>query len=87
MSPETCAPLRKLCPCCGEETLYKCGRSVLSRDPTDPAQACPSGQRGSEGREGPTGLQICIDCVDEVGNFFQRAYDARAVRMEHKADI
>ena len=58
-------------------TLIRCGRIVLERDPTGP-EACPSYEGG--------GLFVCIDCADAVGDFLRRGYDARAVRMEHKAE-
>jgi hypothetical protein len=29
---------------------------------------------------------ICTDCADVVCDFLQRAYDARAVRMEHREE-
>jgi hypothetical protein len=53
---------------------FQCGRVVLQRDPTKPAEACPGG------------LTICWDCSDEFGEFMKAAYDARAVRMEHQGE-
>lgn len=58
-------------------SFYECGRTVLTRDPTGP-QACPS--------YGSDGLFMCADCEDVVKDFFKRAYDARAVRMEHREE-
>jgi hypothetical protein len=57
--------------------LYECGRVVLNRDPTT-KEACPS--------YGGAGLFICADCTDDVCGFFDKAYNARARRMEHRAD-
>jgi hypothetical protein len=57
--------------------FYKCGRVVLSRDPTGP-QACPS--------YGGAGLFMCPDCEEVVTDFFKRAYDAQARRMEWRTD-
>lgn len=55
----------------------RCGRVVLERDPTG-EEACPS--------HGGGGLFICVSCLDDVADFMRRAYDARAVRMEHKEE-
>jgi hypothetical protein len=54
----------------------KSGRVVLERDRAGP-EACPSYGGG---------LFICGDCVEIVGEFMDRAYDARAVRMEHRIE-
>ena len=56
--------------------VFACGRVVLGRDPTT-AEACPS--------YGGVGLFICADCVADVGDFLEAAYNARARRMEHRA--
>jgi hypothetical protein len=53
---------------------FTCGRVVLMRDPTNPADACPGG------------LTVCVECVDEFTPFLKVAYDARAVRQEMSAD-
>jgi hypothetical protein len=53
---------------------FQCGRAVLMRAPTNRAEACPGG------------LGVCWDCSSEVGAFLKAAYDARAVRMEHRPD-
>jgi hypothetical protein len=55
----------------------KCGLVVLERDPTGP-EACPS--------HGGGGLFVCHSCMDAVGDFFPRAYIARARRMEHQEE-
>jgi hypothetical protein len=57
--------------------FYECGRVVLTRDPTGP-QACPS--------YGADGLFMCPDCEEVVTDFFKRAYDARARRLEWETD-
>lgn len=59
-------------------TWYRCGLVVLERDPTGP-EACPS--------YGGGGMSVCHDCMDAVADFLKRAYDARAVRMEHNAKV
>lgn len=64
-------------PCGGtvhEGTYYACGRTLLVRDPNRQEEACPGG------------LATCYDCMDEFAEFMRRAYDARARRMEHKAE-
>ena len=52
--------------------LYQCGRSVVYRDPTNPAEACPGG------------MMVCGGCVDAFGEFMEHAYNARARRKEWK---
>jgi hypothetical protein len=69
-----CPPRTDLCPACGEEHTYICGRSVLYRDPAKAEEACPDG------------LFVCVDCVEVFGGFMSKAYDARAVRKEHEED-
>jgi hypothetical protein len=64
MSLPICLPLEY------DGILYRCGRALLMRDPTDQKQACPGG------------TMICEDCVDAFGDFMDAAYDARARRME-----
>ncbi len=69
---------RQLCPPRFRDgTWYRCGLIVLERDPTGP-EACPS--------YGGGGMFVCGDCMDAVCEFLRKAYDARAVRMEHKED-
>jgi len=46
MMPPTCTPLRKRCDYCGEEHVYRCAQLLLSRDPTNPDEACPGGTLG-----------------------------------------
>ena len=60
--------------CHDEFGWLKCSLVVFERDPTGP-EACPS--------YGGGGMQSCNDCADTVAAFLRRAYDARAVRMEH----
>jgi hypothetical protein len=74
----TCENPLKLCPPYEHNGVhYTCGRIILKRDPTGP-EACPS--------YGGGGLRMCTDCQDVVLDFMRRAYDARAVRMEHKEE-
>ena len=61
-----------------KEIWYRCGLSVLERDPTGP-EACPS--------YGGGGMFVRADCMDPVADFLRRAYDARAVRMEHQRTL
>ncbi len=56
---------------------FRCGRTVVERDPSGP-EACPS--------YGGGGMFICTDCADIVCDFLRRAYDAGAVRMEHQEE-
>ena len=70
MMPPTCTPLRKRCDYCGEEHVYRCAQLLLSRDPTNPDEACPGGTR------------VCFSCMDAFAEFMKAAYDARALRQE-----
>ena len=70
MSAEICEPRWERCPVTGKLELYQCGRSLLYRDPANPAQACPGG------------TYICLDCIDDFEEFMTQAYDARARRKE-----
>jgi hypothetical protein len=51
---------------------HACGKTVLDRAPrTNPADRCPGA------------LFLCDDCIEPVGEFFETAYNARAVDREH----
>jgi hypothetical protein len=67
---DLCEPRTELCPACGQYHTYHCGRLLLRHDPIDPEQVCPDG------------TMLCVHCADEVGEFLQKAYEARAVRQE-----
>jgi hypothetical protein len=67
---------RRLCPPRERDgDTFLCGRTILERDPH---------KRREDGC--PGGLFVCEECVDDFCDFLRRAYDARAVRMEHKEE-
>ena len=55
--------------------LYRCGRTVLERDP-----------RGKPEDRCPGGLFFCSECIEPFLEFMNEAYNARAREKEWERD-